>query len=85
MKASLIFNAAILSLSGATSALQLICYANGLSSSIGKGDIEYALKNRAPDLGIPGGTKFTYNWKTCTDPNGNPKVVAVVNTPATTA
>ncbi|TDZ15154.1 hypothetical protein Cob_v011885 [Colletotrichum orbiculare MAFF 240422] len=68
----------------AASAVELICWGAGVPSPISKGDIEWAIKNRATDLGIPGATKFTYTWKTCIDPENSPKSVAVINTPRIT-
>ncbi|KAF0319226.1 hypothetical protein RB213_006588 [Colletotrichum asianum] len=81
MKSSFVF-AAIASFLGAASAVDLVCYGTGVPSPIRKGDIEFAIKNRPTELGIPGGTEFTYRFKTCIDPDNNPKEVAVITTPS---
>ncbi|KAF4896064.1 hypothetical protein CGCVW01_v013869 [Colletotrichum viniferum] len=83
MKSSFVF-AGIASFFGAASAVDLFCYGAGVPSGIRKGDIEFAIQNRATELGIPGGTKFTHRFKTCIDPEDNFKDVAVITTPSIT-
>lgn len=82
MKISLTFVATLLSVSGAVSGAQLVCYGAGLTNAIKKGDIEWAIKNRGTDLGIPGSTKFTYSWKTCNFEGSGAFDVAFINTPS---
>ncbi|KAK0370974.1 hypothetical protein CLIM01_11673 [Colletotrichum limetticola] len=79
-----IASSAIVIFLGTASAVELVCYGTGVPSPIGKGDIEYAIRNRSAELGIPGGTKFSFRWKTCTTPENSPKDVAVITTPSIT-
>ncbi|KXH48004.1 hypothetical protein CSAL01_07526 [Colletotrichum salicis] len=79
---STIISAFIFFFLGTASAVDLVCYGTGVPSPINKGDIEYAIKNRPTELGIPGGTKFLYRWKTCIDPENSVKEVAVLTTPS---
>ncbi|EXF84189.1 hypothetical protein CFIO01_09308 [Colletotrichum fioriniae PJ7] len=81
---SMIVSAAVMMSFGTALAVELVCYDTGVPSPIGKGDIEYAIKNRSAELGIPGGTKFSFRWKTCTTPENSPKDVAVITTPSIT-
>ncbi|KAL0933998.1 uncharacterized protein CTRU02_210797 [Colletotrichum truncatum] len=55
----------VASLISATSAVRLVCWGHRGSSNVGKGGIEWALRNRATDLGIPGGTQFKWTWVDC--------------------
>ncbi|TDZ23559.1 hypothetical protein Cob_v003305 [Colletotrichum orbiculare MAFF 240422] len=61
------------SLMSASSAVQFVCWGHRGFSNAGKGGIDWALKNRATDLGIPGGTKFAWRWVDC--PNNEPLAV----------
>lgn len=79
---STIVSAAVMMSFGTALAVELVCYGTGVPSPIGKGDIEYAIRNRSAELGIPGGTKFSFRWKTCTTPENSPKDVAVITTPS---
>ncbi|TDZ28927.1 hypothetical protein C8035_v003936 [Colletotrichum spinosum] len=72
MKTTIILTT-LASFMSATSAVQFVCYGHSGSSNAGKGGIEYALRNRATDLGIPGGTKFSWRWVDC--PNNEPLAV----------
>ncbi|KAI3537451.1 hypothetical protein CABS03_05470 [Colletotrichum abscissum] len=81
---STIIHAAVMILFGTASAVELACYGTGVPSAIRKGDVEYAIKNRSDELGIPGGTKFSLRWKTCTDPENSPKDIAFITTPSIT-
>ncbi|OHF04606.1 hypothetical protein CORC01_00077 [Colletotrichum orchidophilum] len=75
------FAAAILAFPSVVLAAEVTCCAVGDESSINKGDIEYAIKNRATELGIPGGAHYTYRWTTCVNEDAISRPAAVISTP----
>ncbi|TEA14870.1 hypothetical protein C8034_v003061 [Colletotrichum sidae] len=46
---------------------EMSCWASGVPSTSEKSSLEWALKNRATELGIPGGSKFTWVMTSCID------------------
>ncbi|KAJ3963218.1 hypothetical protein N0V92_000043 [Colletotrichum tropicale] len=59
----------------------LVCWGTSVPDNIQRGDLEWAIKNRVTELGVPGGTTFPYKFHTCTDLENKSHEIAVIVTP----
>ncbi|KAE9581332.1 hypothetical protein CGCF415_v009944 [Colletotrichum fructicola] len=62
----------------------LVCWGTSVPDNIQSRDLEWAIKNRVTELGVPGGTTFPYKFHTCTDLENKSHEIAVIVTPSIT-
>ncbi|KAK2753972.1 hypothetical protein CKAH01_17538 [Colletotrichum kahawae] len=71
-------------MSAALADFNLVCWGTSVPDNIKRGDLEWAIKNRVTELGVPGGTTFPYKLHTCTDLENKSHEIASLSHPPVT-